>query len=253
MTPGRPFLLWAAAALAALAVPVALLGANVRIAFSSLPVYAYAIDAFDAPAKTGVSREELVEAMRGLIRYFGSSEDLITTTVVTNEGVEEPLFSPREAVHFRDVKDLLRRVYLAQAVAAAALIAVSVSAAVAALRGRNVAALQLIRGVRWGAYGTIAGVIVLGVLAALGAFNSLFIVFHLLSFDNDLWRGAASDRMVQLFPQTFFLRATLAIGLAAILEASLIAGAATVAAEMVRRRSARSASAGLRPASSRGG
>ena len=236
MTLGRRSWVWIAAALAALAVPVALLGTNVRLAFSSPPVYTYAIDAFDAPLRTGIAREELVEAMRGLIRYFGSSEELITTTVINFEGVEEPLFNERETLHFRDVKALLNSVYTVQIVAVAVLVMVSAAAAIAAFRGRSSAAVALIRGVRYGAYGTIAGVIALGTLASLGAFDQLFVAFHKLSFDNDLWQGAATDRMVQLFPQAFFLQGSLLIGLAAILEASLIVAATTVSTAMLRRR-----------------
>jgi integral membrane protein (TIGR01906 family) len=232
---GRNTWLIPATVLTALAVPVALLGTNARLAFSSLPVYTYAIDAFDASEKTGIGRAELVDAMRGLIEYFRSSEDLITTTVVTLEGVEEPLFNEREALHFRDVKALLNSVYLLQIAAVTVIVAFSMGAALAAARGQRVASIALMKGLRWGSYGTSAGIIVLGTLAALGAFNQLFIVFHQLSFENDLWQGVATDRMVQLFPEAFFLQGSLLVGLGAVFEASLIVAATTLAARTMRR------------------
>jgi integral membrane protein (TIGR01906 family) len=215
---------------------MALLGTNVRLAFSSLPVYAYAIDAFDASNRTGVGRDELVQAMRGLIQYFGSSEDLITTTLVTLEGVQEPLFNDREAIHFRDVKSLLNGVYRFQLAAVFVLVTVSAGAAFATFRGDRLVAINLMKGLRYGSYGTIAAVIALGAMAALGAFNRLFVVFHELSFDNDLWQGVSTDRMVQLFPEAFFFQATLLIGLGAVFEASLIAGATTLATRALGKR-----------------
>ncbi len=242
MTLGRRSVSWPfivlplVGVLVSLTVPVALVGTNVRLAFSSLPVYTYAIDNFDASAKTGIAREQLVEAMQGLIDYFGSSEELITTTVVTLEGVEEPLFNEREALHFRDVKDLLNRVHVVQTVAVAMLASAAIAAAVAGLSGRTSAALELMRGMRFGAYGTIGVVIALGIFAAVGAFDALFVAFHQLSFDNDLWRGQVTDRMVQLFPSAFFFQGSLLIGLGAVLEASLIVGVTTVAMRTVIRR-----------------
>ena len=238
------------AVLTALAVPVALLGTNVRLAFSSLPVYTYAIDAFDATIKTGVGRDELVNAMRGLIQYFGSSQDLITTTVVTLDGVEEPLFNEREAIHFRDVKSLLNGVYSLQIIAVLVLAAVSAGAAVAAIRGKKATAIDLMKGLRYGSYGTIAGVVALGLLASLGAFNQLFLAFHRISFSNDLWQGVATDRMVQLFPEAFFFQGSLLIGLGAVFEASLLVLATTFAARALRR-STFGYTPGSRPASAR--
>ncbi len=229
MTLNRNSWIWPVIVLSAIAVPVALLGTNVRLAFSSLPVYAYAIDAFDASSRTGVGRDELVQAMRGLIQYFGSSEDLITTTLVTLEGIREPLFNDREAIHFRDVKSLLNSVYMLQLTAMFVLVAVSAGTAFTTLRGDRAVAISLMKGLRYGSYGTIGGVVALGALAALGAFKRLFLVFHELSFDNDLWQGVSTDRMVQLFPEAFFFQATLLIGLGAVFEASLIAGATTLA------------------------
>jgi len=228
--------IWPVIVLSTVAVPVALLGTNARLAFSSLPVYVYAIDAFDASSRMGVGRDELVQSMHGLIQYFGSSEDLITTTLVTLEGVQEPVFNDREALHFRDVKSLLNSVYMLQLAAVFVLAAVSAGSVFAMFRGDRVIAINLMRGLRYGSYGTIVGVVALGAFAALGAFNRLFVIFHELSFDNDLWQGVSTDRMVQLFPETFFFQATLMLGLAAVFEASLIAGATTLTTRALGKR-----------------
>ncbi len=201
----------------AVALPALFITTNVRIAFHSQTVYTYAIDVFDAPERTGVERDELIKGTAGLIDYFESDEDLITTEIIVN-GISEPLFTEPEAIHFRDVRDLLNRVYFVQAVATVTILAILVAAAVAAARGRPDLAAIVFRRIRQSAVWTVVAIIGIGLFAALGGFNFLFLQFHLLSFSNDLWQGTADDRMIQLFPQLFFLQATLLIGLVAIIE-----------------------------------
>ncbi len=221
-----------------LALPALFLTTNVRVAFQSQALYTYAIDAFDAPERTGVEREELIRGTAGLIRYFESDEDLITTEIIVN-GRSEPLFTEREALHFRDVRDLLRRVYSVQA-AAAVFVLAGVLAAVLALAWRRPGAAAIISArLRQSAVGTVIVIISVGIFAALGGFNFLFLQFHLLSFSNDLWQGQATDRMIQLFPQAFFLQATLLIGLAAIIEMAVVWLCATLILRRVRRAAAR--------------
>ena len=53
--------------------------------------------------------------------------------------------------------------------------------------------------------------VALGVIALTG-FDAAFRQFHLLFFTNDLWQLSSADRLIQLFPQDFFLETTLLIG-----------------------------------------
>jgi len=200
-----------------LALPALFITTNVRIAFQSQAVYTYAIDAFDAPERTGIERDELIKGMAGLIDYFESDEDLITTKIIVN-GISEPLFTEREALHFRDVRDLLHRVYYVQTVATLVMLGILVTAIAAAARGRPDVAAIIFRRIRQTAVWSVVAIIGIGLFAGLGGFNFLFLQFHLLSFSNDLWQGTPNDRMIQLFPQILFLQGTLLIGLATIIE-----------------------------------
>ncbi len=204
-----------------LALPALFITTNVRVAFQSQTLYNYAIDAFDAPERTGVERDELVKGMAGLIDYFESDEDLITTEIIVN-GISEPLFTEREALHFRDVRDLLQRTYFVQTLTTVVVLGALVAAVVAAARGRPDLAAIVFQRIRQTAVWTVVAIIGIGLFAALGGFNFLFLQFHLLSFSNDLWQGTATDRMIQLFPQMFFLQGTLLIGLAAIVEMGVV-------------------------------
>jgi integral membrane protein (TIGR01906 family) len=242
-------LYWLIGLIAAVALPIALIGANARIAFNSLPLYVYAIDGFDTPSRTGLSRDELVNASRGLIAYFNSDEDLITVAVRTPAGVTEPLFSPNEALHFRDVKGLLQGVYAFQTAAMLLVLAAVAATAAAVVNKRMELASLVLRALQTSSLVTIAAIVVIGLFAAVGGFNFLYLQFHLLSFSNDLWMGSESDRMVQMFPQAFFFQATMLIGLVTVLEAGLVALAAAFTLRSLAQKEKRAPVTGPAPTS----
>ena len=64
--------------------------------------------------------------------------------------------------------------------------------------------------------------IILSVLSLL-AFQQLFLIFHQISFANDLWiLDPATDYLIMMFPQNFFLEATLLIGLLILIECLIL-------------------------------
>ncbi len=216
------------------AMPALFITTNVRISFQSQPLYTYAIDAFDAPERTGIGREELIKGMVGLIEYFESDDELITTEIIV-DGSSEPLFTERESMHFRDVRDLLQHVYRVQAVTTLFILGVLIAAVIAVARDKPHLAAIIFRRLRQSAMGTGVIIVAVGLFAALGGFTVLFMQFHVLSFSNDLWQGSANDRMIQLFPETFFMQATLLIGLATIVEMAIVWLGATVSVRGLTR------------------
>ena len=68
--------------------------------------------------------------------------------------------------------------------------------------------------------------LVLFVLVAMGvaiSFDKLFLLFHLISFRNDLWMlDPTQDYLIAMFPQGFFFTATILIASLTLLEAILI-------------------------------
>ena len=76
-------------------------------------------------------------------------------------------------------------------------------------------------------------------LAAVVNFDGLFLLFHRLSFANDLWMlDPRRDYLLVLFPAGFWFDATLRVAMTAILGAALLlsAGGATLAYARWRRR-----------------
>ena len=165
-------------------------------------------DQYDAERRTGLPRAEVDRGAAALRAYFHFDEAFATITVTNAQGQAEPLFSERELFHLRDVKRLLSRTYDAGWAALGFLVAY-VLATISWRRGavrRAIGWAALQAGVTIGAL-----MVALGVIALTG-FDAAFRQFHLLFFTNDLWQLGSADRLIQLFPQDFFLETTLLIG-----------------------------------------
>lgn len=132
-------------------------------------------------------------------------EDLVVVTTVGGE--EREFFNDREKAHMADVKNLfmgglmIRRIALALTV---------ISIAIAVISKQNFK-LIIPRAFEIGT--AIFGVLVLifGILA-YNNFSELFVQFHLLFFDNDLWiLNPATDLMINILPEGFFFDTVKAI------------------------------------------
>ena len=64
--------------------------------------------------------------------------------------------------------------------------------------------------------------LILSILCLL-AFQKLFLIFHQISFANDLWiLDPSKDYLIIMFPQNFFLEATLFIGVLILIECLIL-------------------------------
>ena len=201
-----------------IAVPLALVGTNARIVINSQFLYEYGFDKYDIVARTGIERKDLLYSSEQIIEYFSNGEELLELKVPVN-GIRRSIYSEREILHMRDVKNLVVGLYLSQAVSIA-YIAVFSALSIAITRGKFVAKLAkhfLVSGML-----TLAIIAVAGLLSAI-SFESVFLAFHLISFSNDLWQLDPSRHyLIAMFPQNFFFDATMAIAIATVFEALLL-------------------------------
>ena len=80
---------------------------------------------------------------------------------------------------------------------------------------------------RWSG-GVILGLVLLVGLGSLVGFDRLFLAFHLISFSNDLWQlDPRRDYLIAMFPQGFFLDATLLIAFAIIVQSAALVAVPT--------------------------
>lgn len=210
---------WFASALFVFCVPIFLLLTNVRIAAMEARVYEYSFATYDVPTVTRIDHAQLDAAARDIVAYFGDGR-LLLTTQVTIGAQPEPLFTPREALHMRDVKALFRQTFVLQEIT----FAYFVGYIAAVFLWSHERTLLRLASQCMLAGAVTAGVLAAAALASLVGFDTLFRGFHLLSFANDLWElDPTRDHLIQMFPRNFWFTVTLAVGAATVAEGSLLA------------------------------
>lgn len=214
----RPIVRIAPSVLFVVAVFLLLITSSVTYAVNELRLYGYGFDKWDISVKTGIERDELGSIARQIRAYFNSrTEPLEIRATIFSE--ERDLFSDREIIHMKDVKDLIWGVYVVGGLSLAYLLG---SAAYGFRRRGRFYAVPLARNLLWGS-GITAGFVVGVGLAALVGFDRLFLFFHQVSFTNDFWMlDPRSDYLVILFPEGFWYDATMFVGLLAVLGAMAI-------------------------------
>ena len=198
-----------------IAVPIALITTNVRLAVNEPRIYEYVTDEYDTPQKTGIEREELLRASGELRDYFNSNNDESIFVSVQRNGAPITLFNPRETAHLHDVKRLFQLSFRVQEVAVLFVLVYVVTVFIWAKEGtyrslaRQVLTSGLVTLVVVGAFGVVA----------VSGFEGAFTQFHLIAFDNDLWKlNPATDRLIQMFPEAFWQDVSIWVVLATLAE-----------------------------------
>ncbi len=168
------------------------------------PLYRLDVDLLGIPALSGLPKEEILQNYDALIDYnslFGPSSLEFPTLAMSETG----------RIHFEEVK----RVFLFFEIACI------VSGALLVL------GLVLRRPRRAGSWLLLAGILTLGIPAALGILIALnwervFVLFHRIVFRNDYWIfDAATDPVITILPDTFFLHCALGILLLVVLGSAV--------------------------------
>ncbi len=194
--------------------PVFLIAINVGYLINSDWLYTYNWWRNGVPDRTGLPISELDSAADQIKEYFQNDADRLDVTVNTTGGSIE-LFDEREILHMIDVKELVRQTNGVSIWTGIVLVACA--AIGLAVRRREFFA-TMSRWLRWCAlvWSVILGVVV---VASIIDFNWVFTQFHLLSFANDLWQlDPFRHYLLLLFPERFFLEATLFIALFTVIE-----------------------------------
>ena len=198
----------------ALLMPIFLITINVGYVTDSDWLYTFNWWRNGIPDRTGLPISELDSAADQIKDYFRNDADRLDVTVDTSRGVVD-LFVEREILHMIDVKELIR---LVAAVSVWTGVALALCAALGLLMRRKELFASMSSWLRWCAliWGIIVGIIM---VAALIDFTWVFTQFHLLSFANDLWQlDPFRHYLLLLFPERFFLEATLFIAVLTVIE-----------------------------------
>ena len=190
------------------AVPLFLITTNLNIVINSGWLYTHGFEKFEVSNLNDIAPNELKVVSRDLKEYFKNSEARLDVQVVVG-GVGRHLFNDKEISHMVDVKGLVKGVGFWQQTSFYTMVGVAIGGLllVGARRTLNV----LAKGLLGGSLLTLGLVAMLGV-AALAGFETIFTRFHGISFSNDLWKlDPTTDYLIRLFPQGFFLDATLIV------------------------------------------
>ena len=208
----------------ALTIPLLILSASVAWAVNDEGLYQQGFADYNISQRTGISQDDLKVVGAEIRRYFNSSkEPLSVRTKVYGE--ERDLFNPQEVTHMRDVKALIQKVYLLMQVAGAFLVA-GIIGGVIWYRGSFPDKLALL--FHWGGWLTLGLVMGVGSMALIG-FDALFLSFHQIAFSNDLWQlDPRTDYLIILFPQGFWLDATIRVALTTVSAALGLVGVSAV-------------------------
>ncbi len=211
---------FALSALLTVVLPIWLVTSNVRWAVNDLNLYSFGFDKFNIEKRTGISNQELMSAARQIQSYFNGTEENLNVTIEI-AGVNRNIYSPKEIAHMKDVKGLIKGVYRLQEITSLYIVILITLSIIA----RRLTVWKLLaRACIYGGIWTLSLITVIGILSAVD-FGRLFVAFHLVSFSNDLWLlDPSRDMLIRMFPQGFFMDATMLIALATILEGLVISG-----------------------------
>lgn len=217
---------WAAGIVLSFSIIAILLITSFEIAmYSDFSVYEKEYEKYDVLSDLDMTMEDVMHVTREMMVYLRGDRDTLSV-VTTVEGTEQDFFNEQDRFHMGEVRDLfIGGLNIRTGAAAAALICL-VFLVVSKARLRKILArsYQIALGI------TGAAVLFIGI-AAVVDFNAVFVQFHHIFFDNDLWLfDPAEDYMIRMLPEGLFADMVLRIGilfvagLVVLLIASIVAG-----------------------------
>ena len=217
---------WAAGIVLSFSIIAILLITSFEIAmYSDFSVYEKEYEKYDVLSDLDMTMEDVMHVTREMMAYLRGDRDTLSV-VTTVEGTEQDFFNEQDRFHMGEVRDLfIGGLNIRTGAAAVALICL-VFLVVSKARLRKILArsYQIALGI------TVAAALFIGI-AAVVDFNAVFVQFHHIFFDNDLWLfDPAEDYMIRMLPEGLFADMVLRIGilfvagLVVLLIASIVAG-----------------------------
>lgn len=200
---------WAAGILLSFSVIAILLISSFEIAmYADFSVYQREYEKYDVLDDLDMKMEDVMYVTEEMMAYLRGDRDTLSV-ITTVEGQEQDFFNEQDRFHMGEVRDLFIGGLNIRtgAVVTALICLVFLIASKACLKKILARSYQIALGI------TSAAVIFIGA-AALIDFNAVFVQFHHIFFDNDLWLfDPAEDYMIRMLPEGLFADMVLRIGL----------------------------------------
>ena len=166
---------------------------------------------------TGLDDPQLERIADAFVAYFQGPPGQIQMQV-TAFGQARQLFYDKEVTHMEDAEALIQ-LFLRLQVIAAGVVLLRLAFAVAFDR----AAMPIGREMLWST-GLMVVLVVLVSVLSLMDFDALWTRFHQIAFRNDLWQlDPSRDYLIMLFPEPFWLTATIRMATSVALQTLLLA------------------------------
>ena len=200
---------WAAGILLSFSVIAILLISSFEIAmYADFSVYQREYEKYDVLDDLDIKMEDVMYVTEEMMAYLRGDRDTLSV-ITTVEGQEQDFFNEQDRFHMGEVRDLfIGGLNIRTGAVVTALICLAfLIASKACLKKILARSYQIALGI------TGAAVIFIGA-AALIDFNAVFVQFHHIFFDNDLWLfDPAEDYMIRMLPEGLFADMVLRIGL----------------------------------------
>lgn len=238
MTDRRSPVMRALLAARILAIPAVLLflvAGSVAWAVNDPGLYRNGFQRYNTATRSGIIDADLIAIGAELRRYFNTGTEPLAVRAPIYS-IEQDVFNAREIAHMYDVKRLVRGTYWV-ALGSALWILATLAVGFALQRREYIAPAAWLA--MWGGAVTLLAVVGVG-LASIAAFEQLFLLFHQLSFANDLWiLNPYTDYLLILFPGGFWFDATMRVALTSVLGAVLLLSAGVAVLSCLRWQSRR--------------
>ena len=189
---------------------------NVRIAFNSTYWYEYGFERHDVSYRTSLSQSQLSQVAKVTANYFNTKDEYLKINVNITGEVRE-LFNENEQIHMKDVKDLVNKVYTTQMLSGIYILLYILFVFTIA-KGRK--AVDILNKLIYSGLLTMFIILLIG-CAAILSFEYMFEQFHVLSFNNELWKlDPRHNYLTRLFTQGFFFESTLLIGTLSLIQST---------------------------------
>lgn len=199
---------WAAGIILGFSLIAALLITSFEIAmYADFDVYQKEYEKYDVLTDLDMTMDDVMYVTHEMMEYLRGEGDTLSV-ITTVEGEEQDFFNEQDRFHMAEVRDLFiggLNIRLGACIAA-------VLCAVFLVLSKAEIKKIIPRGYQTALAVTGAAVLILGI-AAVTDFNAVFVQFHHIFFDNDLWIfDPAEDYMIRMLPEGLFYDMVMRIG-----------------------------------------
>ena len=175
--------------------------------YADFDVYRQEYEKYDVLSDLNMSMDDAMDVTRQMMDYLRGEGDTLSV-ITTVDGREQDFFNEQDRFHMGEVRDLfigglnIRTGALVIAVLCILLLILTKADLKKTVPAGYQAALAV----------TAAALLFLGIACAVD-FNAVFVKFHHIFFDNDLWIfDPAEDYMIRMLPEGLFFDMVVRIG-----------------------------------------